>query len=186
MRAIHLRELLLERRFPLGDTQSRGPGGIGLGVNQFRLAAVDPTHERAEQGVHAAPEVVVAHRQLVDPLDQHRQPVAGAQRRRVKVGLTAGRDPEHPRGESHRREHVQRLVTPLQPCLEPHPQGVGASCGRSQHEHALGPLAVIDQPAEPRLDQARLSTSRAPEDQLRPSGVADGFNPWGRRLLRHV
>ena len=184
--AIHLRELLLEGRLSLRDPESRGPFGVGLGVDQLRLAAVDPTHERAEQSVDATPEVVVLHRELVDPLDQHRQPVAGAQRRGVKVALGPRGNPEHPCGEAHRGQHVQRLVTPLQPGLEPHPDGIGASRRRSEDEDALGPLAVIDQPAEALFDQARLPAPRAPEDELRPTGVADGLSTWGGRLLRHV
>ena len=119
--AIHLRELLLEGRLSLRDTESRGPFGVGLGVDQLRLAAVDPTHERAEQSVDATPEVVVLHRELVDPLDQHRQPVAGAQRRGVKVALGRPRQSRAPmrRGPPGSARAAPRNPAPAGPRAAP-------------------------------------------------------------------
>ncbi len=77
VRPVDLGELPLDRPAAGGSDEPRGPGRVGLGADQLGLQPVDPAHKAAEQRVGAAAEVVVLERELVDPLDQHRQAVAG-------------------------------------------------------------------------------------------------------------
>ena len=108
-----------------GSGRPAGPGGVVLGADQLGLEPVDPAHEAAEQRVGAAAEVVVLQRQLVDPLDQHGQPVTGAERR--PTAASAPRGPARIRlASSTGVTHEQLLVAALQPALQAGPQGVGA------------------------------------------------------------
>ena len=77
MGAVDLGELALERgaRRVLGQRE-RPSAGSRSAIDQLGLEPVDPAHEAAQQGVRPPAEVVVLERELVDPLDQHRQPVA--------------------------------------------------------------------------------------------------------------
>jgi hypothetical protein len=81
---IDLGELQLERRVGIAVALAAlRPGEVLLGVNQLGLEPVDPPHEAPQQHRRAPAEVVMAHRQLVDALGQHRQPVARAKGRQL-------------------------------------------------------------------------------------------------------
>ena len=69
--------------------QLRRPGRVVARRDQLVLEPVDPLHDRAEQRARVAAQVVRGERQLVDPLEQHREPVRGGDGRgeRVDAGL---------------------------------------------------------------------------------------------------
>ena len=96
MAAVNLGELPL--RGPLAIIgEGVGPGGELLRSDGFLLQAVDSSHEPSQQGASAAAKVVVGERQLVDPLEQHRQSIAGSEQRLKAVGA------ENQGGELDRR-----------------------------------------------------------------------------------
>jgi hypothetical protein len=56
-----------------------------LGADQLGFEPVDTPDKAAQQRARPAAEVVVAQRQLVDPLSEHREPVAGAHGRVCEI-----------------------------------------------------------------------------------------------------
>ena len=82
VRGVDRGELALARRpRPVGRgllRQLGGPGRVVARGDELVLEPVDPLHDRAEQRARVAAQVVRGERQLVDPLEQHREPVRGA------------------------------------------------------------------------------------------------------------
>ena len=158
MGPVDLGELLLDR-VPAGR-----PRRVLLGADQLRLEPVDPADEPPhERG--AATEVVVTDRELVDPLHQHREPVARSER----VGAARAAAPRATAAFRH-----QLLVTPRQGHLSRiRNRSAAAADGattairaaRSPRRRAIesAPPARASCPSRPAGDGAdRLDGSRVP------------------------
>ena len=167
--AIDLGEFALGRRLPGVIRQRRGPGGVGVGIDELGFEAIDPPHEAGQEQVGAPTEVVVRQRQLVDALDQHRQPVAGAERGGQWIG-PGTRASEDQCGELGRCEDMQLVVGELQPGLQPLAQRQRPPGGRHEDGEPLRARPLIDQPPEAMLDQPCLARPRGTADeQARPA-----------------
>jgi hypothetical protein len=115
---------------------------------------------------------VVAQGQLIDPLHQHRQPVAGAQNRIQRVRIATGTT-QNQRRQIHRRQHVQALVAAVQRRLQRFAQRDCPSSRRDQQGDALRLTALGHQPAKAGLDHPRLATAGLADDQQRAAPMGD-------------
>ncbi len=159
-----------------------GPGGVLVGADQLVLEAVDPAHEAGDERRRVAAEVVTADRQLVDPLQQHREPVGAADGDGERVEPAGERLlAQQPRAEGVHGRHRQLLVRLLDGVLDVAPQRVGGALGARQRQHRLRRLALLDQPREARDERARLAAAGAADDQQRPAAVGDGRGLSGER-----
>ena len=110
--AIDLRELKLQRGVGIAVArQLLGPFEVALDVDQLGLEPVDPAHQTCQQRGRPCAEVVVAHRQLVEPGGEHRQPVAGAERLHRPFRLLVA---QLERRQTDRGDDVQPLKAVLQ------------------------------------------------------------------------
>ena len=134
---------------------------------------------------------MVLERELVDPLDQHGEPVPGPERGREQVATRTAAAEDEP-GELHWREHVELLVAVLEAALEPAPQRRRPRAARREQDELLGPGgwgSVFHKPAEPGLDESRLAGAGRSENQQRTVGVGDRLTPGGKEAIqgeRHV
>ena len=96
--------------------QLRRPRRVVGGRDQLVLEPVDPLHDRAEQRARVAAQVVRGERQLVDPLEQHREPVGRGDGggERVDAGLERLLA-QQPRAERVERGDRQLLVGSARP-----------------------------------------------------------------------
>jgi hypothetical protein len=178
VRAEQLAELALAGGArPLGLAERRRPGGVVLAGDELVLEAVDPADDRAEHRARVAAQVVVAQRQIVDALEQHREPVGRGDRRgeRVDAGLER-LVVQQPCAEAlEGRDRGLLGGRPAEPLLDPLAQRVG---GRREHEDALGRHRVGRALCEPgeALDERRgLACARTADDEQRPPAVLDGL-----------
>ena len=95
------------------------PRRVVVRRHQLVLEPVDALDDRAQRGARVAAQVVVAQRQVVDPLQQHGQPVGGADRRheRVEPGLER-LVAQQARAEAVEGGDRELLVGALEPVLE--------------------------------------------------------------------
>ena len=139
--------------------------------------------DRAEQRARVAAQVVVAQRQLVDALQQHRQPVGRRDRRRERVDAGLQRlVAQQPRAEAVERRDGQLLVGRRRAA----PRCARAArrrrvAPRRQREDALGRA----RPARPATRSARRATVVLPvpapaRTSSGPPGWVDGLRA-GRR-----
>ena len=183
--AVHLGELALERR--LGGLGSRvpepgRPAGVLVGADQVGLQPVDLADEPRQQGGRAAAEVVAANRQLVDPLEQHREPLTGVDDRVEHVSARPGVVQQHAR-QLHGRAHEELLIAAPQAALERGAHRVRATRRRHQHDGPLGSRALLDEPLESLQHHARLTGAGGPEHQQRPFPVRDRLALPGKQLV---
>ena len=168
---VDLGELQLKRRVGIAVALALlGPGEVLLGADELGLQPVDPPYEAPQQECRATAEVVVANRQLVDALSQHRQPVARAQRRQ----LPHRRDraaPELHRRQSSRGRRVERLEARGQARLQPGAQRPRPVDGRDQHRDPFGRRPRC-RPATGTGPRASGSCPRRP--RRRPANAAPG------------
>ncbi len=184
VRAVDLGELERERGPRRIALERKSPIGVVLGSDQLRFQPVDPADETAEQRPRAAPEVVPFERELVDPLEQHGESLAGAEHRLQGIHRRA-RPAQDQRRQLHRREDEQLLVGLDQRDLESRPHCVGARRRRHHDHDPLGTRPLRHQPPEPRLDHTRLTGARAAHDEEPPTAVGHG-GPLGRgELVEH-
>ena len=163
--AVELGELALARAVP---GQGRGPRGVVVRRHQLVLEAVDPLDDRAERRARVAAQVVVAQRQLVDPLEQHRQAVGGAHGggERVEPGLER-LVAQEPGAEAVEGGHGQLLVGAVEPILELRAQAVGGSRGEAQDEQRLRRRAAAHEVHEPLGQHRRLARAGAAQHEQR-------------------
>ena len=165
MDSIYLGELALGRGVGGPVVRQFGcPPRVLVGAHEFGLEAVDPSDEAAEQRTGVATEVMVLERQLVDPLGQHRQAIAG--REHVVERLQAGTGTSHDRGGKLRRgDHDQLAIAVGQPLLQPCPGSIRAPrAGQQQHE-PVGHCPALYQILEALQQQPRLAAPRRPLHQ---------------------
>ncbi len=152
-----------------------GPCRVVLGADQLVLQPVDPPHEADEQRCRVAAEVVAADRQLVDPLQQHREPVGAPYGDGERVDPAVERLlAQQPRAERMDRRHRQLLVGPRDRVLDLAAQRVGGALGQREREHRLRRLALLDEPGEAGSERARLATAGTADDQQRAAGMRSG------------
>ncbi len=184
VRSIDLGELERQCGLRRVAVERERPVGVVVGPDQLRLQPVDPADEAAEQRTRAAAEVVALERELVDPLEQHGEPLARSEHRLERVDRRP-RPPQHQRRQLHRREHEQLLVGLHQGDLEPGAQRVGARPRRDDHEDPLRSGPGADQPPEPGFDDARLAGPSATDHQQPSAPVRDGLTLSRRQLVHH-
>ena len=172
VRAVQLGELALAGAL-LGEGVR--PGGVVVGGHELVLEAVDPLDDRAERRTRVAAQVVVAQGQVVDPLEQHRQPVGGADRGGERVEARLERlVAQQARAEAVEGRDGELLVGAFQPVLEVGSQGVGRGGREAQHEQRLRRRAVAGEVQEALGQDGRLAGARTAQDQQRAAGVLDG------------
>ena len=170
--------------------QRGGPGGVVRGGHQLVLEPVDPADDRAEHRARVPAQVVRGERQLVDPLEQQREPVGGGDRRHERVDARLERLlAQQPRAERLQRGHRQLLEAGpgAQPLLDLRAQRVGGGGRVGQHEDRVGRRALLDEPGEALDERARLAGPGAREDQQRAARVRDRLELGrGRGHLRRI
>jgi hypothetical protein len=170
-------ELALARGARALLAERGGPGGVVLAGDELVLEPVDAADDRAEHGARVAAQVVVAQGQLVDVLEQHRQPVGGRDRggERVDAGL------ERLVVQQARAQALEGGDGGLlggrapEPLLDPLAQLVG---GRREHEDRLGFQRVgrpLGQPCEALHERGRLARAGTADDEQRTAAVLDGL-----------
>ncbi len=171
VRPVDRREFaLLLRRLPIGER--RRPFRVLLDRDELGLEPVDALDERRQQRGRVALEVVAAQRQLVDALEEQREPVRPAGRRREWIESGGRRLAAQQAGaQLGHGGHGQLLVRALDDSLHAGAQrGRGAGSGGQQRD-PLGRDALLDQPPEPRDQRAGLAGPRPAEQQQWPIGV---------------
>ena len=184
MRGVDLRELELALGgHPLGVALGGLREGLGvcavvLGARHLVLQAVDAVHEAAQQRSRVAADLVVAQRQLVDPLPEHRHSVRAGDGREEGVeprlerlvleqpsgeGLRRG-DPELlpgrlDRGLDLRAQHGGDTEPPTQPSTRSHSHGHGASSPPGSG-HSSKPSLQVSAGRSPRATRMPRSGAR--------------------------
>ena len=135
-------------RPPLG--RARVVAELG-GADPLRLEHVDPLEQAGEQAGRVAADLVTAKRQVVEPLEQDREPVGRA------GDLEEGIDPGLERvvaqqalGELRERLDPELLVGALEARLDPGPQVGGGGEAVGQHGDPLGRQALRGEPPKRR------------------------------------
>ena len=161
---------LVARRLPAFG----GPGGQRFGVDRLRLQRVDAAQEPRQESGRVSADLVVAQRQLVDSVEQHRQPLGrpdgleervqsrlgGVVAQQALADRLPGADPKLLEGPLQ-----QRLGAVAQPPRR------GARGG--QHQHMLGPGSLGGQQGKPARQRLGLAGAGGAENQQRPLAVAD-------------
>ena len=113
-------------------------------------------------------------RELLDPLEQHRDAVGlgGRHEERVKARLERLLA-QQPRAERAGGMYLKLLVSAAQRVLQAGAQLVGGGRRLGEHEHGFGSHALLDQPGETGHERMRLAGSRASQDQQRPRRMRD-------------
>ncbi len=147
---VELRELTLPGgRIPFGDGAARllvGPAPEPLGRHPRGLQRVDPVDDAREQARRISADLMSAQGQLVDPVEQHGQPLCRAQglEEGVDLGL-GGVLAQDPGGRDRMRVDDELLVGSLDRLLGADPDPVGRG-GRAREREGTAPLA--DQAAQ--------------------------------------
>ena len=172
VRAVELGELALARA---ALRQRRGPRRVVGGGDELVLEPVDALDDRAQGGARVAAQVVVAQRQVVDPLEQHGEPVGGADRRDERVEPRLERlVVQEPGTDAMERGDGQLLVGARQAVLEPFAHGVGGGARVAEHEQRLGWGAFLHQVQEAFGEDGRLAGPGPAQHEQRAAGVLDG------------
>ena len=104
------------------------PRREALRVDQVLLQPVDPCHDPRQERGGAAAEVVLAQRQVVDVLEQHRQAVGAPERDDERLQACLQRlVVEDARAEVVHRVHGELLVGAVDRLLQQHPQPAPAA-----------------------------------------------------------
>jgi hypothetical protein len=165
-------------RSPADASSSRRPASA--------TAAIERANSRAvacgvEHRARVAAQVVVAQRQLVDALEQHRQPVGRRDRggERVDAGLER-LVVQHARAQALEGGDGGLFGgRAAEALLDPLAQRVG---GRREHEDRLcgqGVRRPLGQPGEALDERRRLARAGAADDEQRAPAVLDGLELGG-------
>ncbi len=178
MGAIDLGELSLQRRGGAIRMVPR-PARERFDADQLGLELIDSADEAAEQRVGAAAKIMVLERELVDPVEQHRQAIARPQHR---VECLCPRCSQHQRGELDASDDEQLLVTLLEASLEAFPQRIRPRSRRNQQREPFGGASRLHEPPETGLDHGRLAGARRTHDEQRSASKCDRFALSGKQL----
>jgi hypothetical protein len=158
-----------------------GRGGKPLGPvlqllrrHQLVLEPVDARDEAGQQRRRIAADLVVAQRQLADPVEQERQAVGGGggSEERVDAGLER-LVAQQLHAEGVERRDVQLLIGRLQQRLESLAHLGAGRAREGQGQNAVGGRALLDQPREAAGERAGLPGAGAGHHQQRPPGMGD-------------
>ena len=130
------------------------------------LQPVDSADEPRQQRIGAASEVVPLDRQLVDPLEQHREPLGGPEHGLQRVDARSGRAQDQ-RRELNRGGHEQLVVAALEPPFQPRSRRIRACLRGRQQQHLLGATPLLDEPQKAALQSAGLARPGRPEHKQR-------------------
>ncbi len=151
------------------------PGRIVGRRHELVLEPVDALDDRAQRRARVAAQVVVAQRQLVDPLQQHGQSVGGAYGRheRIQPGLVR-LVAQQARTEAVEGGDRQFLVGAGEAVLEPLAQRVGGRGRVAEDEQRLRRRALGHEVRETLGQHGRLAAAGAAQHEQRPAGMLDG------------
>jgi hypothetical protein len=141
-------------------------------VDGLSLQRVDPAQQPGEQPCRIAADLVAAKRELVDAVEQDREPVGGADggEERVEPGLDRVLAQQRLRGLGVGPD-PQLLVGAVDEQLgalaESGPRGPRAA----DDDDVLGTLPALDQCPEPQRERLRAPRPRGAEHQQRPVAV---------------
>ena len=155
-----------------------GPRAVVRGGDQLLLEVVDAADDLAERRARVPAQVVVAQRQRVDVLEQHRQPVRGGHGRRERVDPGFQRlVAQQPRAQAAERRDRQLVVGDGEPGLDPLAQRVRVQRERQQR---IGG-EVLGELGEALDERRRLARPGAAEHEQRAAEVLDGLALGGGR-----
>ncbi len=173
---VDLGELPLARRrikvgVVLHRAEALGPLAKALGGDPCRLQRVDPIDDPGEEPGGVPADLVPAQGQLVEPLEQQRQPLGGGQRLEEGVESCLGRVlVQQPSRNQRVRIHHQLLERALDRILGSGSDSGGGGLRAGQHERVLTGLRQVGEAAADRLGSPRSGQS---EDEQRPIGMGD-------------
>ena len=168
--------------------QGGGPARDLVGRHHRLLEAVDARDDRREQGRRVALEVVDLERQLVDALEQHREPVGRGDR--DDEGVEPGLErlvAQQPRAEAVHGVDAELLEPALELVLHAGAQGVGRLLGRGQREDLLGCQAARGR--EPRVagqERAGLARPGGAHDDERTSAMCGHLALRGGEAVERI
>ena len=146
------------------------PRAVVLVRDELVLEAVDAGDDRAEQLARVAADVVRGERQLVDPLEQHREAVRGRDRRRERVEPCLERlVVQDVRAEAVDGGDGELLEAAVERRLQALAQAVGGGLGDGQREDRLG-----REPCSPHQPARSARTARSSCRCRRRRGRAAG------------
>ena len=181
VREVELGELALPRAVGLIR-----PRREALGVDAIVLQPVDARDDARHERGGAAAEVVLAQRQLVEVLEQHRQPVRAPQRydERIEPGLQR-LVVQDARTEVVDRVDRELLVRAVDRLLQERAQPARGRGGGDEREDGLRMRAVGHEPGEALDEDGRLAGPRPSDDEQRSTWMPDDAGLRGRQV-RHV
>ena len=138
-----------------------------------------------QQRRRVAADLVVADREVVDPLEQQRQPVGRGDRREERVEARLERlVAEQPRAEGVEGGHVQALVGRLDLRLEPLAHLRGRRRGEGEREDRVRGRALLHEPGESAREREGLAGARAGQHEQRPPGMGHGRQLGAREAVQ--
>ena len=182
----------LVREVELGELALPGPVGLlrprreALGVDAVLLQPVDARDDARHERGGTAAEVVLAQRQVVEVLEQHRQPVGAPERHdeRIEPRLQC-LVVQDARAEVCDRVHRELLVRAVDRVLQERAQPAGGRGRGDEREDRVGMRAVGHEPGETLDEDGRLAGPRPGDDEQRTAWMPDDAG-LRRRQIRHV
>ena len=168
----------------------RRPGGVvARRVTSSSLSRSIRRDDRAEQRARVAAQVVVAQRQLVDALEQHREPV-GRRRPASANGSTPGLErlvAQQPRAEAVERRDRELLVGRRRAASSMRSRSASAAALESVSARIASGGAPCSTSQAKRSTSARvLPVPGAAEDEQRAAGDASTASRWAERRARRA
>ena len=150
-------------------------------ADPFGLQRVDPREQPGQQGGGVAADLVAAQRQLVEPVEQHRQALRGAQHveERVEAG-GLGVLAQEPLADRLPAADPELLERAVQQRLGAFAKSPRRGAGRADHQHPLGCGPRRGEPGQPPRQQLGLAGPGGAEHQQRALSVGDRAIPLVR------
>ena len=160
-----------------------GPVAQPAGGDPLRLQGVDAAQEPGQEPGRVAADLVPAQRQVVEPVEQHRQPIGGAHRGEEGVEPRLERVlSEQALGDDLIGRDPELLVGKLDQGGRARPQAGGGGARARQHHDPLGSGPRRDQPGEPGRERLAAPRAGRADHQHRPRAMLD-HPPLGVREL---
>ena len=177
MRGEQRRELPLARAVRV-LREPGGPRAVVRGGDELLLEVIDAADDLTQRRARVPAQVVVAQRQRVDVLEQHREPVRGGHGRRERVDPGFQRlVAQQPRAQPAEGRDRQLVVGDGEPRLDPLAQRVRVQRERQQR---IGGQ-VLGELGEALDERRRLARPGAAEHEQRAAEVLDGLALGGGR-----
>jgi len=152
-----------------------GAGLDCLGSNRICLQRIDALQQASEQPRRVAADLVAAQRQLLEPVEQHRQPLGAAEH--VEEGVEARRIgvlAQQPLAEHVPVADPELLERSVQERLGALAQPLRGGSGRGEDQDTLGAGPLGGKAGEPPCQHLGLAGPRRSEHQQRTIAVRDG------------